>query len=48
MMRSTIIMHLFWEAKNMEKYETLEMDLIVFPSEDIIITSPGDHDSDTL
>ena len=47
-MRSTIIMHMFLEAKNMEKYETLEMDLIVFPLEDIIVTSEGDHDSDTL
>lgn len=48
MMQHTIIMQLFEEAKNMEEYEMLEMEMIVFPLEDIIVTSEGDHDSDTL
>ena len=32
----------------MEEYEMLEMEMIVFHSEDIIVTSPGDHESDDL
>ena len=47
-MQHTIIMQLLEEAKNMEEYEMLEMEMIVFPLEDIIVTSPGDHESDDL
>ena len=48
MQHTIIITQLLEEAKNMEEYEMLEMEMIVFHSENIIVTSQGDHDSDPL